>query len=124
MTGRLTEKVRYTFSPDELRELGSMLAREDQGIRDLRDQKSAATAAISARIKEADRRASELAVKLNNGYELREVEVMAMLETPRPGMKRIIRPDTGEHLRDEPMTAEEMQSSFGFPEPGEGDARP
>lgn len=127
MKDRLHEQVRYIFSADELRELGSMLAREAQGIYDLRQQKLEASAAISARIKAADGRAAKLTEKINNGYELREVEVMQVLEEPRPGMKRIIRVDTGEHLRDEPMSAAEMQSSFGFKEPedvgGESDAR-
>jgi hypothetical protein len=127
-SSRLYEQVKYNFKADELRELGAMLARETQAVYDLRDQKAEATAAINARIKQADRRASDLTLKINNGYELREVEVMQELEEPRPGMKRIRRMDTGEHLRDEPMSAEEMQSSFGFREPepgtgGESDAR-
>ena len=123
---RLHEQLKYTFSADEQRELGAALAREAQGIYDLRAEKTEATAAITARIKSAEKRAADLTVKINNGYELREVEVMHMLEEPRPGMKRIIRADTGEHLRDEPMTAAEMQSSFGFRDPevgGESDAK-
>jgi hypothetical protein len=113
---RLYEAVKYTFSLDEIRELGEALAREAQNVFDLRERKSSVVAELSALIKQANGRVAELTNRINNGYELREVECMVMLETPRPGMKRIIRVDNNEPLRDEPMTAAEMQGSFGFSE--------
>ena len=120
---RLTERVRYKFTDDELRDLGVQLAREQQGVDTLRDEKAETTAAVNARIKEAERRVSEMAVKVTNGYDWIDVEIMQMLDEPRAGMKRIMRTDTGEHLRDEPMTAAEKQTSFGFRMGGESDAR-
>jgi hypothetical protein len=125
---RTFEALKYAFKPDELRELGEALARETGNVGTLEDQKKAATAELSAQIKQARRRCDELAEKINNGYELREVECMSMLETPRPGMKRVIRLDTNETVRDEPMTSAEMQSSFGFredddPPPPDGKSR-
>jgi hypothetical protein len=119
---RLYEAVKYTFSQTEIRELGEALAREAQTVFDLRDQKKTVTAELGASIKSAEGRVGALTDKINNGFELREVECMVMMETPRPGMKRIIRIDNNEPLRDEPMTAAEMQGSFGFSE-GD-DARP
>ena len=117
---RLYESIKYTFSNDEIRELGEGLARENQTVYDLRDQKKNLTAGITAQIKAAEKRAADLTMKVNNGYELREVECLVLMETPRPGMKRIVRIDTNETVRDEAMTAQEMQSSFGFKEePGE-----
>jgi hypothetical protein len=116
MDRRLYESVKYTFSGDEIRELGEALAREAQNVFDLRERKSSVTAELAGAIKLANGRVAELTNRINNGYELREVECMLMMETPRPGMKRIIRVDTNEPLRDEPMTAAEMQGSFGFKE--------
>jgi hypothetical protein len=113
---RTFEALKYSFKPEELRELGEALARETGNAGTLEDQKKAATAELSAQIKQARRRCDDLAGKINNGYELREVECMSMLETPRPGMKRVIRLDTNETVRDERMTAAEMQVSFGFRE--------
>jgi hypothetical protein len=113
---RLYESVKYTFSQDEIRELGEALAREAQTVFDLRDQKKTVGAELAASIKSAEHRVGDLTDRINNGYELREVECMVMMETPRPGMKRIIRIDNNEMIRDEPMTATEMQGSFGFSE--------
>jgi hypothetical protein len=118
---RTFESIKYSFGPDELRQLGETLAREAQTVFDLREQKSAADAALTAQIKAANRRVADLAEKVNNGYELREVECLSLLETPRPGLKRIIRIDTHETVREEAMTMQEMQSSFGFSEPAEGE---
>lgn len=113
---RLYESVKYHFSKDEIHDLGEALARENQTVYDHRARKKAVVAELTAQIEQAEARASDLTTKINNGYELREVECMVLMETPRPGMKRIVRIDTNEHLRDEPMTAQEMQSSFGFSE--------
>src|SRR5262245_20420079 len=122
MERRLYESTRYVFSPEEIRELGEALAREAQVVFDLRDQKANAVATFTAQIKAANKRVADLTTRINNGYELREVECIVMMETPRPGMKRIIRIDTNATVREEAMTAAEMQGSFGF-DPGE-DPRP
>lgn len=114
---RLFESIRYAFAATEIKELGEALAREAQVVFDLEKKKSELASELNAEIKSANGRVSELAKKINNGYELREVECMALMETPRPGMKRIIRIDTNETIREEAMTKEEMQRSFGFQEP-------
>lgn len=114
---RLYESIKYTFLPDEIRALGEGLARENQTIYDLREQKTNVVASLTASIKEAESRAADTTKKINNGYEMREVECLAMLETPRPGMKRIIRLDTNEMVREEAMTMNEMQQGFGFSDP-------
>jgi len=111
---RRYEPLKYVFSKDEIRDLGEALAREAQAQMDLHAQKKSSASGYAAQIAENEKRMAELAKKINNGYELREVECMVMMETPRPGMKRIIRIDTNEAIFDEPMTAEEMQGNFGF----------
>ena len=117
MERRLYEAVKYTFSRDEIRELGETLARESQNVFDLRERKKASNAELGASIKSAENRVGDLTDKINNGYEMREIECLVLMETPRPGMKRIIRADNNEQLRDEAMTTAEMQASFGFQEP-------
>jgi hypothetical protein len=117
MEKRLYESIKYTFTRDEIRGLGEGLARENQTIYDLREQKTNLVASLAASIKEAESRAADSTKKINNGYELREVECLAVLETPRAGMKRIIRLDTNEVVREEAMTLSEMQQGFGFTDP-------
>jgi len=111
---RLYEAIKYTFGPNEIRTLGESLAREAQNVFDLRAQKASTVAELSASIKSAESRVGDLTQKINNGYEMREVECLALMETPRPGMKRIIRVDTNEMVREEAMTMNEMQQGFGF----------
>lgn len=115
MEKRQYESIKYTFDPTEIRELGESLARETQTVTDLRAQKTSSAAALGAAIKSAEKRTSDLSQRINNGYELREVECMVLLEVPRPGMKRVIRIDTNETVREEAMTVAEMQSGFDFP---------
>ena len=113
---KIFEAVRYPFSDEERLGLGEALARENQVIYDLRDEKKDVTTQMAAQIQSAEKRAADLTTKINLGFEMREVECMWMLEEPRPGMKRLIRLDTNTMVRDEPMTAAEMQQSFGFKE--------
>ncbi len=118
MERRLYESIKYTFSQNEIRELGEGLAREAQCVFDLREQKKNVVTQMGAQITAANKRVADLTTKINNGYELREVECLYVMETPRPGMKRIIRLDTNEVVREEAMTMQEMQKDFGFPDPG------
>ena len=112
---RLYESVRYVFSDAEIQGMGENLALENQNLLDLREQKSSAVAAITAQIKEAGLRAVDLATKINNRYEMREVEVVPLMDTPRPGMKALARIENPDDvIRYEPMTAAEKQASFGF----------
>lgn len=117
MAGRLYEAIKYTFGAEEIRQLGEGLAREAQNVFDLRGEKANTVTALSASIKAAEKRVADLTTKINNGYELREVECLVLMETPRPGMKRIIRLDNNEMVREEAMTVNEMQSGFGFTDP-------
>ena len=112
---RLYEPCKYQFTPVELYHLGETLARETQNAYDLADAKASAMADFAASIKAADKRIADLAQKINNGYEIREIEVSVILDAPRPGVKTFARVDTGEAVREEPMTPEEMQREL-FPE--------
>lgn len=113
---RQYEALKFTFGPKDIQELGQALARETQNVYDLETRKKEIDAELSSQIKSANVRVSETSRKLNNGYEMREVEVMIMMDEPKAGIKRIVRVDNNEHLRDEAMTLEEMQRGFGFGE--------
>jgi hypothetical protein len=111
---RQFETLKFTFSSDDIRELGQSMARETQGVYDLEKRKKELDAELAANIKAANGRVESLTTKINNGYEMREVEVLVLLDEPKMGLKRIIRVDNNEHLRDEAMTFDEMQRGFGF----------
>jgi ABC-type transporter Mla subunit MlaD len=111
---RLYEQIRRVFTDEEIRKLGEDLAQQTQGVIDLRAQKSSTLAALSAQIKSVEQAVSDLTQKINNRCEMIAVEVIAMLDNPRPGMKALVRVDNNEVVRFEAMTSAEMQGSFGF----------
>ena len=65
-------------------------------------------ASIKAQIAQLDAEISEKALQINNGYEYRNVECR-MDKDYRLGSVTITRLDTGEVIRERPMTAEERQ---------------
>lgn len=111
---RQYEAIKFTYSAEDIQERGQQLAHETQNVYDIKDKKKTADTEFGSQIKAAESRVSDLTTRLNNGYELREVEVLVLMDTPITGMKRVIRADNNEQVREEAMTLEEKQSGFGF----------
>jgi hypothetical protein len=114
------ENVEYRFSSDELLALGQELARHNQQIYDLRAEKMTVVGSLSASIKEWEKRAADLTGKIERRMELREVEVVAVMDKPRAGLKTMVRADNGVELRVVVMTLEEQQATLDFGNEGEG----
>lgn len=110
------ESVEYRFSPDELRKLGDALAKATQHLADLRALKKQRAAEIGAEIEHAAAQTIEISRKIYAGFELREVECLVSLNTPRQGFKEITRSDTMEFVRCDPMTDAERQQALDFDE--------
>jgi hypothetical protein len=113
------ESIEYRFDDNELLALGKELARHNQQIYDLRNERSAAMASLTGSIKQTEKRAAELTGKIERKMEMREVEVVAVLDRPRPGLKTIVRADNGVDVRIAVMTAQEQQSTLDFGNQGE-----
>jgi hypothetical protein len=111
----LYESCRYTFTADELRDLGAKLAQENQDAIELNEMKASVMADFAARLKASAKRIAEYSQKVTSRYEMRDMECVVMLDTPRPGLKTIVRVDTGEERRTEGMTEDERQGAL-FPE--------
>jgi hypothetical protein len=118
MSERQYESIRRYFSAEELDALHEQLVVHVGEVRELRGQKTQANTIINAQIKTAEKTVWDTQEKLATGYESIDVEVLAVMDIPAPGQKTIIRADTSEKIRVEPMTAREKQQSFGFHEPG------
>jgi len=117
MGERQYEPVRRYFSDKELAEMHEALVQSVGTVKDLRAEKTQSNASMNAAIKGAEKNVWDYQEKLANGYEVIDIEVIAIMDTPSPGMKRVIRVDTNEAVREEPMSARERQGSFGFDEP-------
>jgi hypothetical protein len=116
---RVFEEIRYEFSAHELKELGAKLAEASYTVRELQRQKATAASNFAASIKSADDMMAGLADRIRNGYETRLGECVIRLDCPRPGLKEYVRVDTGEVVRDAPMSPSDMQREL----PLEGNKR-
>jgi hypothetical protein len=112
------EQLRRYFTDTELAAMHEQLVVEVGSVKELRSQKTQANTAINASIKGTEKNVFDLQEKLSTGYEVIDVEVVWLMDTPAPGQKTVIRVDSSEKLRVEPMTLRERQQSFGFSEPG------
>jgi hypothetical protein len=117
MSARQYESLRRYFDEAELAAMHEDLVQAVGEVKMLRDQKAAYNSTVGAAIKTAERTVWNTQEKLTVGYESVEVEIIAVMDTPRPGLKRIVRVDSNETVREEPMTPRERQQSFGFQEP-------
>jgi hypothetical protein len=111
---RMYRDCKYTFTVSEIRELGRDMAKEAAGLYDTRSLKATTTAEFASRIKASEKRIADLAERINSGFELRPVEVIAIMDSPRAGRKSIVRTDNQETVEEEPMTEAEQQASFSF----------
>ena len=114
---RITESLKYKLSPDELRLLGDDLARTMRDQIRVQCDKKTMQAHFASVLQEIDARMGDLSMRITTGYEMREMDCVVHLSTPKPGMKTIVRADNNEFVREEPMTPAEMQADFGF-DPG------
>lgn len=117
MSERQYESVRRYFNETEIAEMHESLVQSVGTVKELRAEKAQTNTTMNAAIKGAEKEVWDVQEKLANGYEVVDTEVIAVMDTPMPGQKRIIRIDTNETVREEPMTAREKQGSFGFQEP-------
>ena len=108
------ESVRYQFDHAELFDLGQLLARQAAQVYDIERQKKDVLKSLGAALEHAQNLAAGTVLKINAGYEMRDVECLITLNRPKAGVKEIVRVDTGEIVREEAMTPEELQQSLPF----------
>lgn len=119
METRLYESIEHKLSREEISILGEELAALNQMVFELEAEKKTKLADFTARLKEFMQQIQIISGKISTGIDSEQVEIMVLLDTPRPGRKSFLRVDTNEVLRTEDMTPQERQHSFGFEEPGE-----
>jgi hypothetical protein len=110
-------EVRYRFTREELRELGTKLAVMVQRIYDQKTAKAESAKAFAAEIESLENLTARVVRAINEGAETREVECSIWFNHPRQGVKTIRWQDAGEGAMEAPMTPAEMQSAFAFDDP-------
>lgn len=102
-----SQQLRYLFNNDELREQGKRLAETHDKLDELERDKKRVTTDFAAKISAVKAEAGSLAANVSTGYQLRDILCTAVMDTPKLGMKRITRNDSGEVVSEEPMTPTE-----------------
>ena len=124
MNEKMVEEVRHDFTPEELNQLRDELASKTLEVESLKAERLATATALRGRIEAVQKDIHETANKIAQRYELRETELLVLMDTPRMGVKRIVIAETSQTLREEPMTLREQQEVFKFepePEPESGE---
>jgi uncharacterized FlaG/YvyC family protein len=104
----IKEYLKCQLTEKEKTELSAKIAKAISDRASAEAKLKEVSASIKAQIAQLDAEISEKALQINNGYEYRNVECR-MDKDYRLGSVAITRLDTGEVIRERPMTAEERQ---------------
>lgn len=104
--------VKVLYTDAERMEIADRLARANVAKVQLEEQKKTVDADLKARIEEQSEAIQRESRKLMSGYEYRDVECEITYDTPQPGWKTVARVDTGEIVRQAPMTEAELQAEL------------
>lgn len=100
------------FTEEELATMRDELARLVLGESEVRLRKKAAMDAFKEELEELISSRRDIAHRIRRKSEDREIDCRVEFHSPTIGMKRLIRLDTGELLREEQMTDEECRKNF------------
>lgn len=103
------EFLKYSFTQDEILSKGSELARINSEAASIENEKKSITSQFKAKLDEKTAQIEVISNHINNGYEHRYVDCVIHHNDPNTGMKTVYRKDTGEVVKRESMSAEEMQ---------------
>lgn len=104
----IKEYLKCQLTEKEKTELSAQIAKAISDRASAEAKLKEVSTAIKAQIAQFDAEISEKALQINNGYEYRNVECR-MDKDYRLGTVTITRLDTGEVIRERPMTGEERQ---------------
>lgn len=110
----VVEYLKYTFSDAEVLELSKTLAKHNQDLSEIEAQKKRITADFAAKIQAEQEQIGMMSRKVCSGYEFRNIDCKQQYHVPRPGLKTIVRLDTGELVKEMPMTESELQEVLPF----------
>jgi hypothetical protein len=109
---RQFESLKRYFTESELREMNAAMQGRMLELKTLKAEKTSILTTLGATIKTTERDIWDLLDKITTEYEIVDVEIVTLFDTPKAGVKRIVRVDNSEVLREEPMSAREQQRSL------------
>jgi len=106
------ESCKYVFTAEEKAELAAEMAQGVAELREKEDDKKAVMSDFKSAIDTLSARTNGLAGKLNNGFEMRQIECEVVRDYPNH-LIQYIRTDTGECVRTKKMSQEDLE--MGLP---------
>jgi len=113
---KTTEYLRYDFTVPEQRENARTLARKTQALDEIDARRKRLMADLKAEEEAALAEVQKLARWVHDEYDYRMIDCECLLNTPRNGLKRLVRLDTGEVLKEVAMVSTELQENLPFEE--------
>lgn len=107
--GRTELELPCTLTDEEVQSRGRMLGETIWAIDDTQAARTAAMKEFKERLVGLNEQQRKLARVIRNRVENRMVQCAVQFHAPLEGVKRIVRMDTGEVVREEPMTDSEKQ---------------
>lgn len=108
----ITVELLFELTDDELRARGAELSAASIEFDRVEEQKKSAMKEFKEELEQLRQRRRLLSFNIRRKAEVRLVECIVEFHSPVSGTKRITRIDTGEFVRDEPMSAEEHQNNL------------
>jgi hypothetical protein len=105
----ITLKIRVDLDDVELAQRAQELGLTTLRIDEVEDAKASVNKEFKEELTGLRERARDLSRVLNSRSEVRPLDCIVEFHVPAQGTKRIARKDTGDFLRDEPMTLQECQ---------------
>lgn len=112
---KLTRNLRWILTRDEVHAYGQELARANASKDEAEERKKEVDAQLKAEIESHSTRALNLARKINNGYEYRDVECRLDFDYKKNSVA-IVRLDTMETIETRAMTDDERQLGLAMDE--------
>jgi len=112
----VSEYLRYTFTPHETTENAQSLARRNRAFAEHQLRKKQLAADLKTQEEALNEEIARLSRYVTDGYDFRMVECTVIFNSPKTGLKEIVRLDTGELVRTDKMSPAELQDELPLSE--------
>lgn len=116
-TQKTSRYLRHDYTDQEMKDLSKHLNAALKEKKSLESTKKSVMSDYKARIDYKTAELDSISLQCSQGWEDRDTECTVYFNTPKTGMKRVVRDDSGEIVEELAMTKQEMQEVLPFPDP-------
>jgi hypothetical protein len=108
------EFVKYQFTHDEIHAMGADLARVATEHRNIDNERKAIASEFKAKLDGKSAEIEMISSHINSGFQHKYVDCKCVYNDPQPGFKTTYRHDSGEIVKTESMSPDELQVVIPF----------